>query len=414
MSGTPIQLFNDLVESTGPGYIKTQPEVINDAQIHKTYSIGSLMGGDRGMKEMFSGGSELRFATYFETGQRTRFHQPGATQNWAQPQKVVHGRAPWRYAISDMSWNLQAFEQNVGSSPDFDKYFNYKAQLERMAYVDIWDFLESHVWSEPDAAEMESMTGGDVGKMYSIPAFINEWGSGLFGNGTSTAGLSAWTAIHGLDPTSTVKGQNRYQIQTTSYSTSNNLVTQDASTSILGAFEKMWKKVHFEKPPTHGDAYSNPAYNSQQIFCSPEGQTAYATILRAFQDQFVIEGRQDPAYPDPAFNFIPVKYVNALTSATLYPNNVTTIASSTDAIAEGTNASTGNRAGPRFYWTNSNYLYPAFHESYFFARGGVREHFNDPDTFVVPIRLWGNLICTSRMRQGLVSPSGNLYAGLYS
>ena len=411
MTGTPITLFNDFVASTGPAYIKSKPEVINDAQIHRTYSLGSLMGGDRGKKEMFSGGSEIRFTTYFETGQRTRFHQPGATQNWAQPQKTVTGRAPWRYAISDMSWNLQAFEQNVGSSPDFQKYYDYKAQLERMPYVDIWDFLESHVWSEPDATEMETLAGGDLGKMYSIPAFINEYGNGLF-NSAGTAG-TAWTTIHGIDPASTTKGQNRFQQQSTVYS--NAIVTNGdliKSTTILGAFEKMWKKVHFEKPPSHGEAYSNPAYNSQQIFTSPEGQTAYTTALRSAQDMFVIEGRQDPAYPDPAFNFIPVKYVNALTTATLYPNN-TTLGSATDNIAEGTNA-TGNRRGPRFYWTNSDYLYPAFHEDYFFARGGVREHFNDPDTFVVPIRLWGNLICPSRMRQGLVSPSGDLYSGLYS
>jgi hypothetical protein len=46
----------------------------------------------------------------------------------------------------------------------------------------------------------------------------------------------------------------------------------------------------------------------------------------------------------------------------------------------------------------------------------VREHFNDPDTFVVPVRTWGNVKCTSRMRQGLISPSNgtNLYTGLYS
>jgi hypothetical protein len=107
-----------------------------------------------------------------------------------------------------------------------------------------------------------------------------------------------------------------------------------------------------------------------------------------------------------------VKYVNALTSATLYPNH-TTIASATDNIAEGTNA-TGNRQGPRYYWLNSEYLYPCFHEQMFFARQKVREHFNDPDTFVMPVRTWGNFKCTSRMRQGLVRPHGALYSGLYS
>jgi hypothetical protein len=412
MSGTPLTLFNNFVESTGPAYIKSDAEIINDAQLHRTYSIASLMAGQRGKKMMYDGGSEIRFSTFFETGGRARFHQPGATQNWAQPQKAVHGRAAHRYVMGEMTWNLQAAELNLGSSPDFQKYFDYKAQLEQMAYTDIWDFMESSMWAEPDFTEMESLAGGAEGKFYSVPAFINEYTNGLYN--TSGGAGTAWTTLHGLDPASTDKAQNRFQQQTAVYSNSNTLTTQSSLSSILGAFEKMWKQVHFEKPPTHGDAYSNPAYNNQQIFCSPEGQTAYTSTLRAFQDQFVIEGRQDPAYPDPAFNFIPVKYVNALTTATLYPNNVTAVGSSTDNIAEGTNASTGNRQGPRFYWVNSNYLHPFFHKDYFFARGGVREHFNDPDTFVVPIRIWGNLMCTSRIRQGLVRPSGALFAGLYS
>jgi hypothetical protein len=43
----------------------------------------------------------------------------------------------------------------------------------------------------------------------------------------------------------------------------------------------------------------------------------------------------------------------------------------------------------------------------------VREHFNDPDTFVVPVRTWGNVICPSRMRQGLVRPDATVYGELY-
>lgn len=413
MSGTPAALFHNFVESTGPLYITSPDDVINDAQLHKTYSFGALMGGDRGKKKMLSGGSKIKFSSFFETGQRTRFHQPGATQNWAQPQKLISGEAQWRFLITDMSWNLQTVELNTGSGDMFQQFVDLKRHLEQVMWTDKWDFLESHIWSEPDADEMESSAGGDQGKFYSIPAFINEYTSGLYNTGGGAG--TAWTTIHGIDPTSTTRGQNRYVQATEVYSnegTNASTSPSASASSILGAFERMWKKVHFEKPPTHGEYFSNPAYSGQQIFCSPEGQTAYASFLRMNQDLYVIEGRQDPAYPDPAFNFIPVKYVNALTSATLYPNN-TTVASATDNIAEGTNA-TGDRRGPRFYWVNSNYLYPVFHETYFFLRGKVREHYNDPDTFVVPVRTWGNVVCPSRMRQGLVRPALNLYSSLYS
>lgn len=415
MSGTPISVFNNFVESTGPLYITTPDGVINDAQVHKTYSFGALMGGDRGMKKMLDGGSELRFETFFETGNRTRFHQPGATQNWSQPQKLVHGRAAWRYLITDMAWTLQTVELNTGGSDMFQQYVDLKRHLEQAMWTDKWDFMESHIWGEPEFTEEEPLNGGELGKFYRIASFINEYGSGLY-NSAGSAG-TAWTTIHGIDPTSTVRAQNRFVPNTAVYSNEGTNASTSpgiSAASLLGGFQKMWIKCHFEKPPTMGEYFSNPSYNNQQIFCSPEGQTAYASLLRTNQDLFVIEGRQDPAYPDPAYNFIPVKYVNALTDATLYPNN-TTLASATDNVSEhGT--ITGTKNGPRFYWLNSNYLYPCFHSTYFFLRGKVREHFNDPDTFVVPVRTWGNVKCTSRMRQGLLSPSNgkSLYAGLYS
>jgi len=413
--GTPIALFNNFAEATGPLYINDPMSVINDAQRNNTYSFGALMGGERGMKKMIEGGSEVRFATYFESGNRTRFHQPGATQNWTQPQKLVHGRANHRYLITDMAWTLQEIMHNeklrYGSEGErFQEYVRLKRHYEQVMWTDKWDFMEEHIWSEPDFTEMESSTGGERGEWYSVPSFINEYTNGLFNN--SGSGGTAWTTVHGIDPSTATLLQNRYNIQTAVYS--NEVVSNTEivkSTNILGAFEKMWKKVHFEMPPMKGEFYSNPAYNNQQIFCSPEGQTAYTILLRSFQDNYVIDTRQDPAYPDPCFNFIPVKYVNTLTTATLYPNN-TTYASSTDNVAE----SAAGYVGPRYYWINSNYLYPFFHEEMFFRVEKVREHFNDPDTFVQPVRTWGNLKCTSRRRQGLVSPKGAsaLYSGLYS
>lgn len=419
VNGTPQVLHNSFMEATPPLYITDPDAVINDAQLHRTYSFGALMGGDRGKKVMAAGGSELRFATFFETGGRTRFHQPGATQAWAQPQKLVHGRAHWRYLITDMSWTLQDIVLNeklkYGSDDDKVKeYVRLKRHYEQVMWTDKWDFLESHVWSEPDFAEMESAAGGDYGKWYSIPAFINEFTDGLFNKGPTSPGGTAWTTLHGLDPSTNVQAQNRFKHTVATYSNSGTNMGSSsvaAANSILGAFEKMWQDCHWEKPPTMKEYFSEPAYNNQQIFCSKEGQRAYQSFLRMNQDLYVIEGRQDPAFPDPAFNFIPIKYVNALTSATLYPNH-STLSSATDNVSEGTSGD--GITGPRFYWINSNYLYPCFHEDMFFQVQKIREHFNDPDTFVQPVRTWGNLKCTSRQRQGLVKPSQDTYSTLYS
>jgi len=415
MSGSAVTLFNNFMEAQGPLYLTSPDAVINDAQIHRTYSTGALMGGDRGMKKMVTGGSEVRFATFFQTGQVTKHVQPGETRTWQQPQKLVHGASKMRYRESHMAWTRQVIMHNEGArfgdpTRMFHQFVDHRHHLEQMMWTDYWDFDESHVWSEPDFTEMEAAAGGTEGKFYSIPAFINEYTNGLFNN-SGTAGTQ-WTTVHGFDPTSTTRGQDRYKHPVLVYT--NEITTQDkllASGNLLAALDKAWKRVHFEKPPQSGEYFSNPGYNNQQIFTSEMGQTAYTIALRAAQDLFVVQGRQDPAVPDPCFNFIPVKYVTALNTATLYPSEGGGVA--TNNVAESSSAAK-NGAGPRFYFINSNYLYPYFDEDMFFERGKVREHYNDPDTFVMPVFIWGNLQCTSRIRQALVRPGQSVYTSLYT
>ena len=416
MSGTAVSLYNNFMEAQGPLYITSPSDVINDAQIHRTYSTGALMGGDRGMKKMVTGGSEIRFATFFQTGQVTKHIQPGETRTWSQPQKLVHGAAKMRYRETHMAWTRQVIMHNEGArfgNPDamFHQFVDHRRHLEQQMWTDYWDFDESHVWSEPDYTEMEAAAGGTEGKFYCIPAFINEYTNGLYNN-SGTAG-TAWTTIEGLDPTSSTRGQTSFKHDVVTYSreivSNNHLI---GTSNLIAAMDKAWKKTHFEKPPKAGEYYTDPAYNSQQIFTSEAGQLAYTTALRASQDLFVISGRQDPAFTDPSYNFIPVKYVTALQTATLYPAG--TAGAITNNVAESS-TETLNGVGPRFYFVNSNFLYPVFDKDMFFERGKVREHFNDPDTFVMPVFIWGNLLCPSRKRHCLIRPAGSdLYTGLYT
>jgi len=415
MSGTTVYLYNNFMEAQGPLYITNPNDVVNDAQQFRTYSGGALMGGDRGKRDMVSGGSEIRFSTFFQTGQVTRHHQPGATQTWSQPQKLVHGRAAMRYRITEMAWTRQVIMNNEGGrSGDptklFHQFVNHRRHLEQHMWTDYWDFDEAHIWSEPDFTEQEALAGGDTGEFYSIPAFINEYTNGLFNN-SGTAG-TAWTTIHGLDPTSATRGQTGYQHPVVTYS--NEINTSDdrfATGTVMSAFDKMWKKLHFEKPQMSGEFFSNPAYNNQQIFTSEAGQTAYQIAIRGSQDLFVIQGRQDAAITDPCYNFIPVKYATALDTSTLYPAG--TAGAITNNVAESS-TETLYGLGPRYYWINSNYLFPFFDEDMYFQRDKVRNHYNDVDTFVMPVYVWGNYICPSRKRHGLIRPSQDVYSSLYT
>jgi len=417
MSGTSVYLYNNFAEAQGPLYVNGRQDVINDAQAFRTYSSVALMGGGRGKKITVAGGSEIRFSWFAKTGEVTRHVQPGETRTWSQPQNLMHGRIAMRYRETHLAWTRQVIMANEGwrtgdATKMFHAFVDHRWQLEQQMATDYWNFDENHMWSEPNFTEQEALIGGTQGQFYPIAAYINEYTNGLYNN-SGTAG-TAWTTIAGIDPSTTTRGQDQYKHPVVVYSnaiTTNNMLFNGST--VLTALSKAWRKTHFEKPPKMGEYFSDPAYNNQQIFTSEAGQLAYEIALRSSQDLLVVQGRQDSAITDPTFNFIPVKYVEALTSATLYPAG--TAGTITNNVAESS-ASALYHKGPRYYFINSEYMYPVYDEDMFFERGKVREHFNDPDTFVQPLFIWGNLLCTSRRRHCLVRPggSGDLYANLYT
>jgi hypothetical protein len=398
VSGTALNQFNDFVEATGPTYVTGPDDLVNDAQ-KNTYSFGSLMGGDTGKKKMIQGGSDIRESIVFQDNGTFKFTLPGETQNWVNPQKLTKVKTYWRFSLTHMSWTRQEVLLNdrikYGTEEArFHAYVDLRNEKELLMWTSKWNGMETQLWVEPDKEQMEDEGGKQP---YSIPAFVNENTTGLF---DPLDGGTVWTTVHGIDPTDTTIGKNLYVPQQRTY----NSETVNDSGNIISTFDMMWKDVRFEMPPTMQEYFEDPRFNRQCIFTSRPGQSAYQQLLRQSQDAFVTAGRQDPAYADPMYYGIPVKWVSELDTATLYENVATT-----DTVAEGT----ADSIGPRFYWINSQYLYPVFHDEMYFEKDEVSRHHNDPDTFVCPVASWYNLICTSRQRQGIVSPSGDLYTTLY-
>jgi len=405
VSGTALNQFNDFVEATGPTYVTGPDELVNDAQ-KNTYSFGSLMGGDTGKKKMIQGGSDIRESVVFQDNGTFKFTLPGETQNWVNPQKLQKVKYFWRFSLTHMSWTRQEVLLNDrikygDSEAKFHAYVDLRNEKELLMWTSKWNGLETQLWVEPDTVEME-VEGGK--QPMSIPAFINDATNGLF---NPLDGGTVWTTVGGIDPTVTTKGEDGFVPNTRTYSQEVNITNRIfGADNIIGTFDNMWKDVRFEQPPTMQEYFHDPRYNRQCIYTSSVGQSVYQQALRVSQDQFVTAGRQDPAYAEPQYNGIPVKWVSELDTATLYANVATT-----DTVAEGLTAGT---IGPRYYWVNSQFLYPVFHDEMYFEKDEVSRHHNDPDTFVCPVATWYNIICTSRKRQGLVSPAGDLYSTQYS
>lgn len=402
MSGVSVQQFGDFVAGTGPAEVSSAQDVVNDAML-RTYSFGWLLKGDIANKKVLQGGSEIREDIFFEHGNTFNFHLPGQTRTWTQPQKLVKTRIFWRFGEAHMSWNRQTVMLNDrgkfgGDEGRFQQFVDLRNQIERVMWTDKWEGMEGALWAEPNV-DMEQEGGKPP---LSIPAYVNEDTSGLF---NPRDGGTTFTTIANIDPTDSALGRTGFVPTQRTYATAiANRTNTYAGDTILGQMDLMYQDLKFEQPPTMKEYFDNPRYNKFCIATSSVGRAVMMQALRGANDRVVLGGGQDMAYPDPAFNYIPIKRVEQLDTATLYNN-----AASTDTVAEDT----ANNIGPRFYWLNTEYLYPVFHDEMYFAKDEVMRHPNDPDTFVCPVNTWYNVLCTSRRRQGILSPSTDLYTDRY-
>ena len=391
MAGIPLSAFLDFAEGTTSTYVNGPMGLVMEAA-KNTYWFGRLIQGQRSKKKMISGGANIRQSIIFQDSGTLETYLPGANHEWRNPQRLKKMQVEWRYTMAHMAWVEQEILNNeiVQYGDDearFCEFVNIRNEKEAICWAAIWNGLENLLWQVPFPADMEAADGTEP---FSIPAFINEDTTGLFNPRTS----AAFTTIETIDPAAaSVAG--KFQPQVVRY-------TSDAANNpgnIISKMDEMSESLTFEQPPTMSQYWEDPRYNKQMIVTTRQGRTIYKQLLRQGQDHFVA-GPQDPAYPDPQYYGIPVQRASTLEGLALYNSGASTLAS------EGAAAD----RGPRFYFLNAEYLYPVFHARRYFYKYDVTKHHNVPDTWVLPIAVWYNPICTSRQRQGILSPTSTVYA----
>jgi len=392
VAGNPLPEFNDFQEGTGPNYI-TGPKTLTNESLRNTNHFGTMIQGEHNGVQIIQGGADIRESVVFQHNQTGETYQPGQSHDWKNPQRLRKILANWRYTMVHMSWTEQEIILNDkiqygDEDTRFQQYVDIRNEKEMLMWSAKWELLEDLLWAEPDKSKMEG-EGEGFTEPYSIPAFINEDTDGLFAR--QSAGT--WTLVEGIDPTASY-ANGRFTPQQATYSSK----VQGADDNILGIFDEMIEDVKFEIPPMHKQYFEDPQLNKQMILTSKVGKKAVRVLLRAGSSYYAI-GAQDAAYPNPAYEKIPVTRVSTLETANLYD----------DGASGNTTESAATIKGPRFYWCNGNYMFPVLHRNKYFTKGEVTKHHNVPDTWVCPVATWYNVICTSRRRQGIVSPSVDLY-----
>lgn len=390
MSGVSLSNFLDFVEGTTSTYINGPMGLVMEA-VKNTYWFGRLIQGQRSKKKMIAGGANIRHSMIFQDSGSLETYLPGANHNWKNVQRLKRVQVEWRYAMAHMSWVEQEIINNeiVAYGDDearFCEFVNIRNEKETICWASIWNGLENLLWQVPFPGDMEDADGTEP---QSIPFHINEDANGLFDPQTE----AAFTTKQGLDPTSSaLAGRYAPKAQTYGSAAVNN------ADNIISRLDDLSEQLTFEQPPTMKQYWEDPRYNKQMIVTTRRGRAIYKQLLRQHQDHFVA-GPQDPAYPDPQYFGIPIQRASTLEGLALYDSGSSTLADEFGASAKG----------PRFYVLNAEYLYPVFHARRYFYKYEVTKHHNVPDTWVLPIAVWFNTICTSYQRQGILSPTGSVY-----
>ena len=393
-----LSTFADFVASTGPAYLTSAEDVVNEA-CKNNYILRRFLRG-KGPSEVIQGGATIKDTILFDEENTAQYYQPNETFTWQNPQVLTSWEIQWRFLADHMSWTDQEIELNVGGgmtkSARHQVFKKLKRTKEQRLWTSILNKMEDQLFAVPQTADQETSTGLQP---YSLPAFINENTNGLFYKDAVETGKTAWTTVQGIDPTT----YSKWAPQAKTYTR----VDPTNAGSLFVAMDKMFLDVQFIPPPTQQEYFDDPKLNAMFIACSKRGQTAYQQMLRQAQDTFVTSSRQDPAYMKPMYSGIALEYVSNLDTAALYQAETGTNPYRTE-LAGGGGATLVEDAGPRYYFINANYLKPVFHTTRYMAKKTPMSHPNQPFTTVAPVDCWYNIVCRSRQRQGIVSPSGDV------
>ena len=435
-----IQTFNDFMTSTGPAYLTSADQVINEA-VKNTYAFSRLLKG-KTSEQTIQGGTEIRDVIMFDDSRTYDHYQPNDTFTWRNPQVTDYVRAPWRFHIDHMSWTDAEVELNTGETAASTKvaYKRLKRIKEQRMWTSMLNGFEEDLWAPPSISGMED----ESGKLpYSLPYFISEIGQN-FGGALGQRGTAPYTAsantshtVMRISPFTENRWTNLVELYNNSASGINpgnasfgntTSVTLNANTqynqtgsnvtanigNLFAAFDVMMMRLKYEAPSTRTQYFENPNLNRQMILSSRAGVQQYRNALRLSNDTLV--SYQDAAYSSPAYAGIDVTYCSDLDTAAIFAahssdltNVIADYNSTTSATAAFSAFGTESAArtitkGPRYYFVNGNYLTPIFHSRRYFKQHEVLRHPNQPFTYVQPVDCWSNLFCNSRQRHGVVCP----------
>ena len=406
MAGATLSELADLLLSTGSAYITSPDKLINDARL-RAPALARWMNG-KDMTDMLSGGPDIKFNAMYDAQTTAVNALAGDDLSFSNPQVLKTGTYDWRFTHDHETYIDQDLILNGHGSSDlstmgrYQVYTDMRMKQEARCATSMYGFMSSKLWAEPNVTTMVGKSTTAAIEQNSLAVFFNEYRYGLY-NSEGSAG-TAFTTVGNIDPATVVNWRHprvTYTSGSTAQPKGSGATAGAAQNDVIAAFGRMYRKLNYVPYHKYDEYMTQNPMDRSFIACSEKGMTHFEESCRDRQDAFM--KMNDPAFGEVNYRGIPLVYQQELDTATLYPNHLT-LASATDNVAEGVANSTSNAWGPRYYWLTPRWVTPIFHKERFFHKHDMLHMSTTAERKVIQRTSYWNLACTSRIRNGLVSP----------
>jgi hypothetical protein len=355
-----LDLFTDFVKQTGKAVASSPDKIVNDAQL-RNYTLFDKMTSNR-EKQFCDGGSEIQDFVKLDEAGNAESYSSGDAATLRNVQTTTQLTAPWKFVRASLTYTEKEVLLNGGDSGTtsemrFHQFKNLKTSKMQDVYTDILNKLARLIVAEPTVA---NMTNGD--DPYSI----------FYSLTTDGLAPSGFTTVYGVNPTTKSKWRN----QTATYTDGSEF---DDTAGILAAIDQAMLLTNFQRPANASEYFTNSDLNRQAILTNREGLYTIQQIMRAGNDIYRA-GPQDPNYGSPVFGGIPFLADEALDDQSSFTSGQ-----------------------PGYLGINANFLKLVFHRDKFLQMSEVFTPHDKPDTRVMYVDCWLQMLNQSRQRHFYVS-----------
>ena len=345
------------------------------------------------MLDMVQGGDQIQDTIFFDEVSTWQRYDPNVEITYDNPQTGVTWTVPWSFAYAYISWTKHELGLNKDTTTAKYRAQRYKAvmwQKHQNLKTDICNSMEAELWAAPDFDTMENTSPTGPRVPYSIPCFITEDSGGIPLNSSA----SAWgTTVMNINVANEPKWDN--QRETYTFADTSAL----AAAELFAPMSRLMHNLKFDRLPKSPE-YSDKSTSPHFIGTTLTGLANYEFALRVNQDTFRGVGKnsgQDPDYNNPTFRGVPLDRIETLETAALYDNGSSALAVEASA----------DLAGPRYYFVNGEYLKLIVHSENYLVSTEPMTPVGQPFNRVQVYDCWNNMICRSRRRHGILSPSAD-------